>query len=74
MSSPFVPFSHPGDSLLSMYGPPWSGFCGEPGALMEPLIQLTRLGLVLLMTDCWYMSPTVQPSAMPKWTGRSSRL
>lgn len=40
-------------TLLSMTIPPSDGACGEPGALMEPLIHVTRFGFVEAMTDSW---------------------
>jgi hypothetical protein len=46
-------------TLLSIVVPPWSGDCGEPGALIEPLIHETRFGSVDAITDS-YKSTSVQ--------------
>ena len=70
-----VSTNSPGVALLSIIIDPFpSGFVGDPGLLIEPLIHTMRLGSVDAKTLCEDMSMTVQPSAMSKWTGMSSLL
>jgi hypothetical protein len=63
------PLSHPGVSLLSIYGyPPSDLVCGDPGTLIEPDAQVTRFGFVDAMTD------SLRESAERSLLSRDQRL